>query len=352
MFQRVYYVTKKLQMKVCGFFVYTLRRYKTIVRTPIVRDISIGVATYICIVFVAMMLHINSRLQYVDTHVAYVSRGQTLSDVLHTVSHMSRADSLALFLATKITPVVPKVGEYEMGRSYTVWQVLHNMHTHTIYHRKVTVPNGFWYADVQTIINAIPYVTGNAHINPRKVIWADTYFFERDNASRRAIVNRMYTLHMDTAQNMWRKRDKSLPLSSLYDAFVLASIVERETHIAEEKPRIAGVFINRLRKNMKLQSDPTVIYAITGGQGNLNRSLRQVDIGFRSPYNTYTTKGLPPTPIATISLASLQAVLFPEKHDYYYFVVAPQGGHAMAKTLAKHLENVRIYRKSLKKQSK
>ncbi|MCB2134776.1 MAG: endolytic transglycosylase MltG, partial [Rhodobacteraceae bacterium] len=128
------------------------------------------------------------------------------------------------------------------------------------------------------------------------------------------------------------------------EALIMASIVEKETGIPEERPRVASVFINRLRQGIKLQTDPTVIYGLTKGQGILGRGLRQSELRGNTPYNTYVIDGLPPTPIANPGRESIAAALNPETTDYLFFVADGTGGHAFARTLAEHNDNVAKWR--------
>jgi UPF0755 protein len=150
---------------------------------------------------------------------------------------------------------------------------------------------------------------------------------------------------------LWEKREPNLPIKTKQEAIILASIVEKETAVNDERKRVAGVFINRLNKGMLLQTDPTVIYALTKGKiqdkgkGPLGRRLLRKDLNIDSPYNTYKHVGLPPGPIANPGRASIEAVLNPEAHDYIFFVADGSGGHAFAKTLAAHNRNGSNWRK-------
>jgi UPF0755 protein len=170
------------------------------------------------------------------------------------------------------------------------------------------------------------------------------------------VINRMQASMTKTIDELWEQRSSTLPFTTKEEAIVLASIVEKETGHPEERERVAGVFINRLRKGMALQTDPTVIYAITKGEhknegkGPLGRRLLLKDLEIDSPYNTYKNPGLPPGPIANPGRASIKATLNPEEHDYIYFVADGTGGHIFSRTLDEHNRNVREWRKIRREQ--
>jgi UPF0755 protein len=147
---------------------------------------------------------------------------------------------------------------------------------------------------------------------------------------------------------VWQMRAENLPLQSPEEALALASIVEKETGVDGERALVAGVFVNRLRKGMPLQSDPTVVYGITLGKAPLGRALTRQDLAQPSPYNTYQSNGLPPGPIANPGRAALEAAVNPAVTDFFYFVAAGDGGHTFAKTLREHNNNVAKWRKYLR----
>jgi UPF0755 protein len=150
----------------------------------------------------------------------------------------------------------------------------------------------------------------------------------------------------ETLDELWRERSPdSAPLKSPEEALILASIVERETGLAEERPRVAAVFLNRLRRGMRLQSDPTVVYGLSNGAGTIGRPLRRSDLANTHAYNTYVHAGLPPGPIANPGRDSLAAVLQPAQSKDLYFVADGTGGHAFARTLEEHNRNVARWRR-------
>jgi UPF0755 protein len=171
----------------------------------------------------------------------------------------------------------------------------------------------------------------------------DTYRFQMGD-TRQDIIERMEASQKKFSAKLWEERDPDIPVQSLEEAIILASIVEKETSRADERPRIAGVFQNRLRKKMRLQSDPTIIYGVSGGKGYLEGPILQSHLEQENPYNTYKIDGLPPTPIANPGRAAIEAVLKPAKTDDLYFVADGSGGHAFAPSLDGHNQNVARWR--------
>ena len=171
----------------------------------------------------------------------------------------------------------------------------------------------------------------------------DSYEIARGD-SRASVIERMQTAQARILAEAWANRADGLPIQTPEEAMTLASIVEKETGVPEERELVASVFVNRLIQGMRLQTDPTVIYGITNGQGVLGRGLRQSELRRETPYNTYVIDGLPPTPIANPGRASIEAALNPAQSDFVFFVADGTGGHAFAATLAEHNENVRRWR--------
>jgi UPF0755 protein len=189
-----------------------------------------------------------------------------------------------------------------------------------------------------------PSLTGEIAIAPPEgAIKPDTYLFRR-GMSRDTLISEMTAAQSKLLDELWKARNPSLPLKTSEEAVILASIVEKETAVPEERPKIASVFLNRLARGMRLQSDPTIIYGIVGGKGRLDRPLTKADIAQTTPYNTYRIDGLPPGPIGNPGRASLEAVLNPLNTKLLYFVADGSGGHAFAETLEEHNRNVANWR--------
>ena len=179
-------------------------------------------------------------------------------------------------------------------------------------------------------------------------LYPDTYNYT-PNSTDLELLKRSATRLQKVLDKAWNERDENLPLADPYQMLILASIVEKETGIAAERPQVASVFINRLKANMKLQTDPTVIY----GMGeNYTGNIRKKDLETMTPYNTYMIEGLPPTPIAMVSESALQAVAHPAKTDFYYFVADGSGGHKFTRNLNEHNKAVQEYLRWYRNQQK
>ena len=193
-------------------------------------------------------------------------------------------------------------------------------------------------------LNRAPFLTGDAGPVPDEGLLAPRDYEIRAGASRADLIARMRSEQERVLAAAWADRSEGLPLETPEEALILASIIEKETAVAEERRTIAQVFVNRLQQGIRLQTDPTVIYGITQGQGILGRGLRRSELDRRTPWNTYQIDGLPPTPIANPGEASIRAALNPDGSDFIFFVADGTGGHAFASTLTEHNRNVQKWR--------
>ena len=220
----------------------------------------------------------------------------------------------------------------------------------SITHR-LTIPEGLTVREVLELVSSEPLLDGPLPLDrpAEGTLLPETYQFLRGE-SRASIVERMRADMTKAIAEEWPKRDPSISLKTPEEAVTMASLVEKETSQSDERARVAAVFYNRIKKGMPLQTDPTVIFAITLGKLKLNRGLTYDDLKIDSPYNTYLVKGLPPGPIANPGLAALQAVLHPILSKELYFVADGTGGHAFAATIDEHNKNVASWRKIQKAQ--
>ena len=212
--------------------------------------------------------------------------------------------------------------------------------------RRLTIPEGLVRSEIFQLVRNAEGLDGHFRTETGKEgsYLPDTYHFSFGD-QREDVLARMQDAMTKTLKSLWASRDDNLHLRSPHEALTLASIVERETSLASERARIAGVFINRLRQGMRLQSDPTVAYAISGDGRPLGRPLTRTDLSFQHPYNTYTIAGLPPGPICNPGRDSISAVMHPIQTEELYFVADGTGGHAFARTLQEHLKNVAQWRR-------
>ena len=246
---------------------------------------------------------------------------------------------------SKVDAATLKAGEYQFPQAVSVRQVLDIITSGRGVLQKITIPEGLTSRQIVDRLKAEPGLTGDViDVPPEGVLLPDTYKFSR-GTSRQEIVDRMRAEHGKLVASLWSARDQTLPLQTPEEALTLASIVEKETGRADERPRVAAVFVNRLRKGMRLQSDPTIVYGLVGGQGPLGRSITRSDIDSRTPYNTYQIDGLPPGPICNPGKASLAATLNPPSTQDLFFVADGTGGHTFTSTLKDHNAAVQNWRR-------
>jgi UPF0755 protein len=246
-----------------------------------------------------------------------------------------------------------KAGEYEVKAYASMHEIMDLLKSGKSVLYSLTVPEGVTVEQVFQRIAANEVLTGKmpATMPPEGALVADTQRFAR-GTSRQEVVDKMTADQKRLVDGIWERRIDGLPLKDINEFVTLASIVEKETGRGDERSRVAAVFINRLNKGMRLQSDPTIIYGIYGGKGKpADQPITRSDIDTPTPYNTYAIDGLPPTPIANPGRAALEAVANPSRTEDLYFVADGAGGHVFAKTLEEHNRNVARWRAIEKKQA-
>lgn len=241
-----------------------------------------------------------------------------------------------------------RFGEYEIKYPMTTWNLLQNItHGRGFVKHRLTLVEGWTFQQLrdaiaankditQTLINqpksALLKSLGSSHDNPEGLFYPNTYFFTWGNTDF-SVYQMAFQTMRTTAESEWNARVPNLPYQSMYQALIVASLIERETSVESEKPIIASVILNRLKKNMRLQIDPTVLYGLHQPYGD---TITKSDLASNTPYNTYVRYGLPPTPICMPSKSSIFAALHPATTDYLYYVASGNGGHAFSKTYAEH----------------
>jgi UPF0755 protein len=274
-----------------------------------------------------------------------LSPGARTPEIAAALEREGAIGSSAVFLiAAQLTGAARhlKAGEYAFEPHASMATIMRMIRRGEIVHHLVTVPEGFTSQSVIDTLQNTSILTGSAPIPPEGAVLPETYEVQRGE-DRAAVLQRMMDARDQLLAGLWAQRRADLPLNSPEQAVILASIVEKETGLASERPRVAAVFLNRLEKGMKLESDPTVIYGLTRGVP-LGRGIRESELTAPTPYNTYVIAGLPPTPICNPGRASLAAVLDAPRTDELYFVADGTGGHAFSSTLEQHQKNVARWR--------
>ena len=238
-----------------------------------------------------------------------------------------------------------QAGEYRFAAAVSPREVLAMLVAGQTLVRRLTVPEGLTVQAIVALLAEADGLVGDVPVLPAEgTLMPDTYGYSRGE-SRVAILRRMSEAMHHALGELWSNRQEGLPFSEPREALILASIVEKETARATERATVAGVYVNRLRRGMRLQADPTVAYALTGGRMPLQRTLSRGDLEHPSPYNTYLVTGLPPGPIANPGREAIAAALRPAAVRYLYFVADGEGGHAFAETYVEHQRNVERWRR-------
>ncbi len=276
----------------------------------------------------------------------YLPPGSGFADVVEILKTEGVLSRIMLFrLAARLTDAHRdvKAGEYAVPSETSPQDLLALLVSGRTHLRRITVPEGLTSRQIVRLLGRERHLSGAVDVTPEEgSLLPDTYAFERGEA-RMQLLTRMRRAHDEVLMGLWRSRDSDLPYASPYQAVIMASIIEKETGLSAERRRVAAVFVNRLKKRMRLQSDPTVIYAVNNGDP-LGRGLRASELRIDSPYNTYRVRGLPPGPIANPGRAALEAAFDPEDTDVLYFVADGSGGHVFARTYEEHQRNVARWR--------
>ncbi|MGQ3353818.1 MAG: endolytic transglycosylase MltG [Phreatobacter sp.] len=278
----------------------------------------------------------------------FIERGSTAEAIAQTLERNGVINSALLFSAAVQLYGVRgdlKWGEYLFPRAASTAEALAIVLDGKPIEYRVTIPEGLTSEQIVGRLRDNDVLTGDIARIPREgSLLPDTYRFTR-GTTRQQMIDQMTQFQTRLLQQIWARRSQDLPLRTPEELVILASIVEKETGKAEERPRVAGVFVNRLNRRMRLQSDPTIIYGIVGGRGALGRPILQSEIQRLTPYNTYQIDGLPPTPIANPGRAAMEAVANPVRHRDLFFVADGTGGHVFAETLEQHNRNVANWRR-------
>ena len=283
-----------------------------------------------------------------ESTVVLVEKGENLNQIARRLKQDNLLKSIAVFKAAARfsgKSASLKAGEYRIPAYASAKEILDILVSGPTVVRRVTIPEGKTSRQIFDILAQTSGLFGDLPKLPENgALLPETYVFSY-GMPRKIIVDRMLTGMRRTIDELWPGRDKDLPYTTKEEALILASIIEKETSVSSERPRIAGVFINRLRKGMRLQTDPTVIYAITNGTMELKRRLTHSDLKTPHPFNTYMNKGLPPAPICNPGRESIQAVLNPQKTNEIYFVADGTGGHVFARSFDEHRRNILNWKK-------
>ena len=278
-----------------------------------------------------------------DDKIVNIPRGLGIRDIADLLQREGVVDQPYVFMGAVVVLKARgelKYGEYQFGKRASVADVVDTIIEGKVVQHAFTVPEGLTSEQIIARLLESEALTGQIKEIPREgTLLPETYRFTR-GMTREQIIQRMQQSHRRVLQEVWEHRAQDLPVKTPEQLVTLASIVEKETGKPDERTRVAAVFVNRLKTRMRLQSDPTIIYGLTGGKGSLGRPILKSEIEQPTPYNTYVIDGLPPGPIANPGRASLEAAANPARTKELYFVADGTGGHVFSDNYSEHQKNV------------
>lgn len=310
-----------------------------------------GGNAFFTFLFVALLLALifysSGKSQYFEAgplsedKIIYIANGSSLDSISQTLEDAGVISSAFVFKTTNFQNARNlRPGEYKFTKGVSMNQVATILMEGKGIQHKITLPEGLTSEQIVIRLYENDILTGDlTQIPIEGSLLPNTYTFQR-GTTRAQIINQLRNEQKRHLDRIWAARSPSTIVKTPEDLVILASIVEKETGKADERQRVAGVFSNRIRIGMRLQSDPTIIYGIVGGKGSLGRGLLRSEIDKLTPYNTYQINGLPPTPIANPGIAAMEAVANPAKTKELYFVADGTGGHVFAESLEQHNRNV------------
>ena len=320
---------------------------------PLIATAS-GVLSFLGIAAVALVVIVSLGIQRVNApgplpadKVVIIAPGTDVSDIVAQLEHEGVIDSASLMTATLFAEGEHsklKVGEYLFKQSASLGDVIDTLVSGKQILHAITLPEGLTSEQICDRLKADDVLVGDIRTVPKEgTLMPDTFKFAR-GTTRERLIRTMQQEQKRIVDEVWSHRAPDTPIKSPYEMLTLASIVEKETGKADERPRVAGVFVNRLVKGIPLQSDPTIVYGLVGGKGTLGRGILKSELEQKTPYNTYSISGLPPGPICNPGRAAMEAVANPSRTKDIYFVADGTGGHAFAETLDQHRQNVQRWR--------
>ena len=287
--------------------------------------------------------------KYKYTHTFFVKRNQTLNQITTNLYKEKIIDNKFFFkslIFSSLSQKILKAGEYEFYNN-NIFQIIRKIRVGDVYQRRITIPEGLTSNEIIDIIKKTEGIVlnqeGSEQIAEEGALFPSTYFYVYGTNSN-IIINNMKKRMQSTLVEAWQTRDKDLDLNNYNDVLILASIIEKETSLNYEKSSVAQVFLNRLRLNMKLQSEPTVIYGKENELGKKKKELTKNDLNHKSSFNTYLIPGLPEGPICNPGKESIIAATNPSKGDLLYFVANGEGGHNFSSSYEEHIENVKKFK--------